>query len=121
MAPQRLTDEPSARAGHAHAGHGGRGHDGEELVEEAAGGFARAALDALIARGQHEALAGRHGAGRGVVEQRGSLGHGAFQEVAFEWLADERGLEADAADVYAQKRHIGVCSDLPWDSYESPV
>ncbi len=51
--------------------------------------------------------------GRQEVEEVGSLGSAASQEVEFVSVADQRGLEADAADVYAQKCHTGFGSDLP--------
>ena len=49
------------------------------------------------------------------MEEVGSLGGAPGQEVALVGLADQCGLEADAADIYAQERHTGVCSDLPRD------
>jgi hypothetical protein len=55
------------------------------------------------------------------MKEVGGLGSATGQEVALVSLADQRGLEADAADVYAQERHAGMCSDLPRDPYESPV
>ena len=58
---------------------------------------------------------------RGRMEEVGRLGGAPREEVAIVSLADKRGLEADAADVYAQKRHAGVSSDLPKDTYENPV
>ncbi len=108
-------------AGDAHAVHGVARHHGEELVEQGARGLARAALDAPVARDEDGALAGQRRARRRNMEEVGGLGGGTRQEVALVSLADQRGLEADAADVYAQKRHTGMCSDLPRDPYESPV
>ncbi len=98
------------------------GHDGEELVEQGARGLARAALDAPVARDQDGTLAGQRTDPTAAAWKRsGAWAARRGQEVAFVSLADQRGLEADAADVYAQKRHTGVCSDLPRDPYESPV
>ena len=55
------------------------------------------------------------------MEEVGRLGGAPREEVAIVSLADKRDLEADAADVYAQKRHAGESSDLPKDTYENPV
>ena len=118
---ERLADEPAAGTGDAHATHRARRHHREELVEQGPGGFGRAALDAPVARREHGAPAGQREARRRKVEEVGSPGGATRKEVAFVSLADQRGLEADAADVYAQERHTGVCSDLPRDPYASPV
>ena len=118
---ERLSDEAATRPRDAHAAHALGRYHGEELIEQRPRGFARAALDASVGGDDDRSVADARDAAVRGVQEVGSLGGRRSHEVEFVSVSDQRGLEADAADVYAQERHTGIVRTSPWGSYESPV
>ena len=81
------------------------GQHGEELVEERLGRLGRAALDAPVLGDEHRRVADQRQAVARRLEELGVLREKVAEEVLIVSLADERGLEADAADVDAKRGH----------------
>ena len=102
---ERGADETAAGAGDAGAAHGTLRQDGQHLAEQVLGRLGRAALDAPVQSDQHgAALDQREAVTRSLEEVWVALEKVGVQFLVFS-LTDERGLEADAADVDSERGH----------------
>ena len=102
---ERRGDEAAAGAGDAGAVHGALGQHGQQLVEQRLGRLGRAALDAPVRGHEHRRVPDHRQAVGGLLEEVGVLREKIAEEVLVVSLADERGLEADAADIDAKRGH----------------
>ena len=99
--PTRRPPEPVTRAPCTEPS----GQHGQQLAEERLGRLGRAALDAPVRGHEHRRVPDERQAVARRLEEVGVLREKVAEEVLVISLADECGLEADAADVDAKRGH----------------
>ena len=94
-----------AGAGYAHAQNLLAREGGEQLVQQRLRGLRGAALDALVACHQQRLSAGQGRLAVHGVEELRVTGEKLLEKAGVGLIAEERELQADAADVYAEECH----------------
>ena len=102
---ERRGDEAPAGARDAGAVHGALGQHGQQLVEQRLGRLGRAALDAPVRGHEHRRVPDQRQTVGRRLEEVGVLREKIAEEILVVSLADECGLEADAADIDAKRGH----------------
>ena len=98
-------DEAASGSRDAGAVHGALGQHGQQLVEQRLGRLGRAALDAPVPSHEHRRVPDQRQAVGRLLEEVWVLREQIAEESLVASLADECGLEADAADIDAKRGH----------------